>query len=95
MKIRIENPTTGGARFASFAQAKQYIRDGRARLTCENTLRFIDHHHAHRSAEFTAQELADQTWRLSASGYDARGRILTRRELRGIPVVFAQDLLNA
>jgi hypothetical protein len=48
----------------------------------ENTLRFLDHHHARHSAEFTAQELADQTWRLSSSGYDARGRILTLRELR-------------
>lgn len=91
MKIRIENPTPGGARFTSLAQAESYVRDGRARLSPDRKrLHFLDMHQ-HRSAELNARELADQAWRLSTRGYDSRG-MLSQREVRGIPVVMAYRL---
>ena len=85
-KIRIENPTPGGARFTSLARALDYVRRGCARLSECGRLRFLETHHAKRSAELTAQELADQAWRLSTVGYDARGR-LTLAEIARLPCV--------
>ena len=95
VKIRIVNPTPGGARFTSASRAEAYVRDGRARLSaCGTLLRFITNHHSHRSAELTAQELEDQAWRFTSRGYDGTGRVLGEREIKRIPVVLAYKLLQ-
>jgi hypothetical protein len=86
-KIRIVNPTPGGDRFTSLHKAQDYVRRGCARLSaCGTRLRFVETHHVTRSAELTAKELADQAWRLSARGYDARG-LLRLDEIARLPCI--------
>jgi hypothetical protein len=87
MKVRIANPTPGGARFTSAARAEQFVRKGRARWKGDR-LEFLPQHHTRVSMELTAQELEDQRYRLSSHGYDSRG-LLREEEIRRIPVVAA------
>jgi hypothetical protein len=87
LKIRIENPTPGGARFTSAAKARFYELQGCAKLSTDGKrLRFLESHYRKQSAELSAREIADQGYRLSAGGYDGRG-ILTLDEIAKIPVV--------
>ncbi len=88
MKIRIENPTPGGARFTSAAKARFYELQGCAKLSADGKrLRFLESHYRKQSAELSAQESADQEYRLTSGGYDGRTRILTLDEIANIPVV--------
>src|SRR6185437_2984051 len=87
LKVRIENPTPGGARFTSAAKARFYELQGCAKLSTDGKrLRFLESHYRKQSAELSAREIADQGYRLSAGGYDGRG-ILTLDEIAKIPVV--------
>jgi hypothetical protein len=87
LKIRIENPTPGGARFTSAAKARFYELQGSAKLsTGGKRLHFLESHYRKQSAELSARETADHEYRLSACGYDRRG-ILTLNEIAKIPVV--------
>jgi hypothetical protein len=88
LKIRIENPTLGGARFTSAAKARFYELQGCAKLSADGKrLRFLESHHRKQSAELSAREIADQDYRLSTRGYDGRTGILTLDEIARIPVV--------
>lgn len=87
LKIRIENPTPGGARFTSAAKARFYELQGCAKLSADGKrLHFLESQYRKQSAELSAREIADQEYRLSACGYDGRG-ILTVDEIANIPVV--------
>jgi hypothetical protein len=87
LKIRIENPTPGGARFTSPAKARFYELQGSAKLSADGKrLHFVESHYRKQSAELSAGVIADQKYRLSACGYDRRG-ILTLDEIAKIPVV--------
>lgn len=87
VKIRIENPTLGGARFTSLAQARTYVYGGRAKFSqCGTRLIFLPAQHATRSAELSAKEQADQSWRLTEYPYDGIG-MMTLAQVAGIPVV--------
>jgi hypothetical protein len=87
LKIRIENPTPGGARFTSAAKARFYELQGCAKLSADGKrLQFLESHYRKQSAELSAREIADQEYRLSACGYDRRG-ILSLDEIGNIPVV--------
>lgn len=87
VKIRIENPTMGGARFTSLTAAQSYVFDGRAKFSaCGTRLIFLPDRHAAQSASLTAKEQADQTWRLAEHAYDGIG-MMTLAQVAGIPVV--------
>src|SRR5207248_5003352 len=87
LKVRIENPTPGGARFTSVAKACFYELQGCAKLSADGKrLHFLESHYRKQSAELSARENADQEYRLSACGYDRRA-ILTLDEIARIPVV--------
>jgi hypothetical protein len=87
LKVRITNPTPGGAGFTSAAKARFYELQGCAKLSADGKrLHFLESHHRKQSAELSAREIADQEYRLSACGYDRRG-ILTLDEIAKIPVV--------
>jgi hypothetical protein len=88
VKIRIENPTRGGARFTSPARAQLYVSQGCAELSEDGErLRFIKSHHRKRSAELSAQEMADQEHRLTGNGYDGRAAVLTLDEIAHLPAI--------
>jgi hypothetical protein len=88
LKVKIENPTRGGARFTSPARARLYESQGCAKLSADGKrLRFYESHHRKQSAELSAQEMADQEHRLSAGGYDSRETVLTLEEIAHLPVL--------
>jgi hypothetical protein len=88
LKIRIDNPTPGGARYTSAAKARFYELQGCARLSADGKrLYFLESHHRKQSAELSAREIADQEYRLTAGGYDGRTGILTLDEIAKIPVM--------
>lgn len=88
LKIRIENPTPGGARFTSPAKASLYVSQACAKLSADGKrLRFIESHHRKQSAELSAQEMADQEHRLTANGYDGQARVLTLDEIAHLPAI--------
>jgi hypothetical protein len=86
LKIRIENPTPGGARFTSLARVRLYEAQGCAKLSADGKrLRFLASHHRKQSAELSAQETADQEYRLTSVGYDGRTAVLTLEEIAHLP----------
>jgi hypothetical protein len=88
LKIRIENPTPGGARFTSAAKARFYEVQGCAKLSAdEKRLRFYESHYRKESAELSAKEMADQEHRFSAAGYDSRETVLSLEEIAHLPAV--------
>jgi hypothetical protein len=88
LNVRIENPTRGGARFTSPARASLYVSQGCAKLSPDGErLRFIESHHRKKSAELSAQEMADQEHRLTANGYDGRTGVLTLDEIAHLPAI--------
>jgi hypothetical protein len=102
LKIRIENPTPGGARFTSAAKARFYELQGCAKLSADRKrLRFpigsneihlyksedLESHYRKQSAELSAREIADQEYRLSGIGYDGRTRVLTLDEIANLPAI--------
>jgi hypothetical protein len=88
VKVRIENPAPDGARFTSRASAQKYVGTGCATLSPDGKrLRFLEDHHRKQSAELSAQETADQEYRLSAHGYDGRAGVRTLKEIANIPVL--------
>jgi hypothetical protein len=88
LKIRIENPTPGGARFTSLARARLYESQGCAKLSADGRrLRFHESHYRKQSAELSAKEMADQEHRLKAAGYDSRETVLTLEEIAHLPVL--------
>ena len=88
LKVRIENPTPGGARFTSVAKARLYETQGCASVSADGKrLRFLESHHRKQSAELSARESADQEYRLSACGYDGRTGVLTLDEISNLPAI--------
>jgi hypothetical protein len=88
LKVRIDNPTPGGARFTSLAKARFYEAQGCARVSADGKrLRFIEDHHRKKSAELSTQQALDEEYRLTQCGYDRRQDVLTLNEIANIPVL--------
>jgi hypothetical protein len=88
LKVRIENPTPGGAGFTTPAKARVYELQGFAKLSADGKrLRFLELHHRKQSAELSARKSADQEYRLTARGYDGRETVLTLKEISHLPAL--------
>jgi hypothetical protein len=88
VKIRITNPTRGGAAFTSSARARKYVAQGCAKLSRDGKqLTFVADHYRKKNAELSAREMLDQEFRLSATGYDSRSEVLTLEEIRNLPAL--------
>ena len=80
-KVRIENPTSGGALgVTSRRNAERYVSQGRATWTGSAAIRFHETDHRHLA---TAENLR----RYSEIEHDRISRPMTTRELRNIPFV--------
>jgi hypothetical protein len=86
MTIKILNPLPGGFTHVGLRRAKRHVRQGRA-VFVGDALQFTERHHGHEAA-------LQSNERHTAGGYDKVRRMMTSRELRGIPVVNAGTLLR-
>ena len=80
MKIKIDNPIQGGARVTSERSAQHYVDQGRAKWTTPKSICFAPTDHRHIIAQVSITKA-------TILGYDRVDRMLTRREMRSIPIV--------
>lgn len=77
-KVKIVNPVENGSQFTSRKRALQYVRTGRASFVGRDQIRFLETDQRNKAAATRA-----------AIGYVLSKRMLTKRELQGIPFVHA------
>ena len=75
-KIKIVNPIENGSRFTSRKRALQFVQAGRAIFVAETQIRFLENEPRNRAAATRAATL-----------YVLNNRMLTKKELRNIPVI--------
>lgn len=85
----IQNPVNGGNAFCTDKRAQTYIRQGRAVLVRQFTIRFIESDHRHRAAQISAEEAAR---RVQYDRIIERG-FITVREAKKLPFVGNVDLI--
>jgi hypothetical protein len=80
--VKILNPVPGGASHISIVRAQRYARQGRLSFVSAHTARFVEtHHHLSATAAALKTDYERQT------NYDRIHRMMTREEIRGIPVI--------
>jgi len=91
IQVRIENPVVGGQTSTSPERARRFVRKGRAVFTGERSIRFVDGEIQQAIRQRAELKLHSA---LTGVGYDQVGRAMGISELRHVPVIHPERLLQ-
>lgn len=83
--VLIQNPTKGGAARIGRERAERYIRNQRAKWVGDNAIRFIECPQD-RAVRLSAERADKDRLALTHTDYDRVRRLMTVRELSGLPM---------